>query len=68
MPTAPNEGIVTDLVKVKTALISVSDKTDLLVLAAALKECGVQVIRPAPSAWRAPGLRWPRQRAPRAMQ
>jgi hypothetical protein len=37
---------VTDLVKVKTALISVSDKTDLLVLAAALKECGVQVIRP----------------------
>jgi hypothetical protein len=36
MPTAPNEGIVTDLVKVKTALISVSDKTDLLVLAAAL--------------------------------
>ena len=38
---------MTDLVKVKTALISVSDKTDLLVLAAALKECGVQVSLPA---------------------
>lgn len=37
-----------DCVKVKTALISVSDKTDLLVLAAALKECGVQVIRNLP--------------------
>jgi len=35
---------MTDLVKVKTALISVSDKTDLLVLAAALKDCGVQVL------------------------
>jgi len=40
-----------DLVKVKTALISVSDKTDLLVLAAALKDCGVQVsLYPPPSA------------------
>ena len=32
-----------DLVKIKRALISVSDKTDLLVLAAALKENGVEV-------------------------
>ena len=32
-----------DLVKVKTALISVSDKSNLLELAAALKDCGVQV-------------------------
>jgi AICAR transformylase/IMP cyclohydrolase PurH len=39
---------MTDLVKVKTALISVSDKTDLLVLAAALKDCGVQVHSRAP--------------------
>jgi len=35
---------MTDLVPVKRALISVSDKTDLLVLAAALKDCGVQVL------------------------
>uniref|UniRef100_A0A7S4NFP7 MGS-like domain-containing protein n=1 Tax=Guillardia theta TaxID=55529 RepID=A0A7S4NFP7_GUITH len=34
----------TDLVKIKKALISVSDKTDLLVLAAALKDAGVQVL------------------------
>eukprot|EP00286_Rhodomonas_abbreviata_P019400 CAMPEP_0181298410 /NCGR_PEP_ID=MMETSP1101-20121128/5764_1 /TAXON_ID=46948 /ORGANISM="Rhodomonas abbreviata, Strain Caron Lab Isolate" /LENGTH=603 /DNA_ID=CAMNT_0023403423 /DNA_START=218 /DNA_END=2029 /DNA_ORIENTATION=+ len=34
----------TDLYQVKRALISVSDKTDLLVLAAALKENGVQVL------------------------
>ena len=32
-----------DLVKIKRALISVSDKTDLLVLAQALKENGVEV-------------------------
>jgi hypothetical protein len=32
-----------DLVPVKKALISVSDKTDLLLLAAALKEIGVEV-------------------------
>ena len=35
--------VAADLVKIKRALISVSDKTDLLVLAAALKDCGVQV-------------------------
>jgi len=34
----------TDLVPVKRALISVSDKTDLLVIAAALKDLGVQVL------------------------
>jgi hypothetical protein len=34
---------IPDLVPVKKALISVSDKTDLLVLAAALKEIGVEV-------------------------
>jgi hypothetical protein len=41
-----NHETMTDLVKVKTALISVSDKTFLLELAAALKECGVQVRSP----------------------
>ncbi len=40
---APDILVAADLVKIKRALISVSDKTDLLVLAAALKDCGVQV-------------------------
>ena len=35
---------MTDMVPMKRALISVSDKGQLLELAAALKECGVQVL------------------------
>eukprot|EP00283_Hemiselmis_rufescens_P005866 CAMPEP_0173426594 /NCGR_PEP_ID=MMETSP1357-20121228/6021_1 /TAXON_ID=77926 /ORGANISM="Hemiselmis rufescens, Strain PCC563" /LENGTH=610 /DNA_ID=CAMNT_0014390297 /DNA_START=1 /DNA_END=1833 /DNA_ORIENTATION=+ len=44
MPHAPPALATTDLVPVKKALISVSDKTDLLVLAAALKDIGVEVL------------------------
>ncbi len=43
MQRAMTSLVAADLVKIKRALISVSDKTDLLVLAAALKDCGVQV-------------------------
>ena len=42
-PLQARISIMADLVKVKTALISVSDKSNLLELAAALKDCGVQV-------------------------